>query len=553
MVNQTEVTGQAVNSSIKYYILLREQDLTQTETFDFILLAWGGFKKTNFILRPFVALFAMAANNAAVTAVSRKLWPLTTSETFTSYMNWQENLVYVLTLDARFTSFMEDGEDSEWEDGDADNHGFVDGIQVENQPAPQTAVQKVRKLHLMLGQIANYCNVISRHQILHESTSLNSIWEMIREHFGFNVTGSRFLDLSSIRLRPGEKPADLYQRIVCFFTDNLFTRSSKLTHKGKEPTVDEKLTPTLQNTVVLIWLERIHAGLPGLVKQRYGTELRNKTLASIKSEISQALDSMLEELGSGEDTRVMRLQPSRSSNYQRGRGNNRMFRNQSSYRGSFNSQQPSNPKICSICKTANISGWDNHYLSQCKHLSDPDRKRLAMSTSRVRQVETGFEDEYYEDDYEEEVCETMDNSLFIDNPSSSCHRRVSTRKSPHMSCFYDHYPIQMCLDTGSESNLVSERFAQHAGIPILKQNVHQGAVQADTNSKLDIVGEIKNAKIRRGAQVFTLDALVTKQDVGDIIAGEPFLEQNDIAVRSAKKQIIIRGNEVIPYANSSSL
>ena len=45
MVNQTEVTGQAVNSSIKYCILLREQDLTQTETFDFILLAWGGFKK----------------------------------------------------------------------------------------------------------------------------------------------------------------------------------------------------------------------------------------------------------------------------------------------------------------------------------------------------------------------------------------------------------------------------------------------------------------------------------------------------------------------------
>ena len=111
----------------------------------------------------------------------------------------------------------------------------------------------------------------------------------------------------------------------------------------------------------------------------------------------------------------------------------------------------------------------------------------------------------------------------------------------------------MCLDTGSESNLVSERFAQHAGIPILKQNIHQGAVQADTNSKLDIVGEVKNAKIRRGAQVFTLDALVTKQDVGDIIAGEPFLEQNDIAVRSVKKQIIIRGNEVIPYSNAPSL
>ena len=298
---------------------------------------------------------------------------------------------------------------------------------------------------------------------------------------------------------------------------------------------------------MLFWLEHIHAGLP--VKKRYGTELRNKTLSSIKSEISQALDSMLKELRSGDDTRVMRL-PQARSNFQRSNTNSRgqPQRNQS-YRSNMN------PKICSLCKTANITGWDTHFLSQCKHISESDRRRLTMSTSRVRQVETGFDEEEEEEfGYEEdEVCETFDNSLFIDKPSTSCHRRVTTRKSPHMSCFYDHYPAQICLDTGSESNLISERFAHHAGIPISKQNVHQGAVQADTNSKLDIVGEVKNAKVRRGVHVFTLDALVTKQDIGDIIAGEPFLEQNDIAVRSAKKKIIIRGNEVIPYSNASSL
>jgi hypothetical protein len=136
---------------------------------------------------------------------------------------------------------------------------------------------------------------------------------------------------------------------------------------------------------------------------------------------------------------------------------------------------------------------------------------------------------FEEDDCEEEICETIDNALFIDNPPSTTNRRVTTRKSPHMSCFYNHYPAQICLDTGSESNLISECFAHHAGIPILRQNVHQGAVQADTNSKLDIVGEVKDAKVRRGAHVFTLDALVTKQDVGDVIAGEPFLEKNDIS------------------------
>jgi hypothetical protein len=371
---------------------------------------------------------------------------------------------------------------------------------------------------------------------------------MIREHYGFHVTGQRFLDLTSMRLLPGEKPADLYQRLVCFFTDNLFTRASRLTHKGRDPVVDEKLSPTIQNTIVVLWLERVHVGLPGLVKQRYGTELRNKTLASLKSEIAQALDSMLEELNSANsDTRVLRLpQTSRFSN--RGGQQNRNFR--APQRRDPNATGGSNPRLCSLCKTANISGWDNHFLSQCKYISAQDR-RMMQSSTRVRQTEVDEYDDAEGEDVIDEVCDTFDNGLFIDNPTEATHRRVTTRKSPHLQCFYDHYPIRMCLDTGSESNLVSERFALHAGMPISTQKVHQGAVQADANSRLDVIGEVKNICVRRGSRVFTLDALVTKQDVGDVIAGEPFLEQNDIAVRSAKKQIIIGGSEIISYANAS--
>ena len=65
------------------------------------------------------------------------------------------------------------------------NHGFVDDVAIQipnpegggliDDPAQiiQTAADKVRILHLMLGQIANYCNVIARHQIIYECTSLD--------------------------------------------------------------------------------------------------------------------------------------------------------------------------------------------------------------------------------------------------------------------------------------------------------------------------------------------------------------------------------------------
>ena len=63
------------------------------------------------------------------------------------------------------------------------------------------------------------------------------------------------------------------------------------------------------------------------------------------------------------------------------------------------------------------------------------------------------------------------------------------------------------------------------------------------------MGEVRNVLLTRGPYVFTLDALVTERDFGDIIAGEPFLESNDIAVRAFKKQIIIHGKDIVPYDN----
>ena len=473
------------------------------------------------------------------TARPPKLEKLTENETLNSFLIWKDTLVYTLDLDKNFKPFIS-GALTTWSDADTEDRGFADDV------APIPLDERVKKgekawlLTLMLGQVANWCTVISRHEIVNESTSLESIWAMIREHYGFHVTGSRYLDLASIRSLPGEKPSSLYQRLVSFFTDNLFTRASGLKHKGKVATSDEKLSVSLQNTIIVLWLEKLHSGLPGLVKQRYATELRDKTLVSIKPEISLALDSLLSELNSSsENSRVMRMQPTRSSGLQR--NTQRPVAN-----NNFQRSRDSNPCICSLCKTANIAGYDTHFLSQCKHISDRDRKLM----SRVRLVDTEEEHSYPDDD---ELCDTFDNNLFIDNPTPSIQRRVTMRKSPHMSCFYNHYPAQVCLDSGSESSLVSERFAVSAGIPVLPQTIRQGAIQADSSSQLEVVGEVKNVKIRRGSHVFNLDALVTRNDIGDIIAGEPFLELNDIALRPSKKQIIIKGNEIISYSDPDRL
>ena len=47
--------------------------------------------------------------------------------------------------------------------------------------------------------------------------------------------------------------------------------------------------PTLENLIVLTWLRLVHPGLPKLVKQRYGTELKNRSSASTTSSMRHAI------------------------------------------------------------------------------------------------------------------------------------------------------------------------------------------------------------------------------------------------------------------------
>lgn len=243
---------------------------------------------------------------AGVTARAPKQWSLEKKETINTFESWRQNLLYIFSLDRCFAPFLENN--FTWQKQTAQNP--TRGLTDDAAPIPEanriTAVQKNAHLELMLGQIANFCPVISRNTIVKNCTSLNGIWQKIREHYLFQSTGAHYLDLVNISFQADESHEDLFQRLMAFVEDNLLTSHCNLTHQGEAITTDEDMSPTLENTVVVLWLKLLHPGLPMLVKQRYGTELRNRTIASIKPEISQAIKSLLEELHNQEEGRISR-------------------------------------------------------------------------------------------------------------------------------------------------------------------------------------------------------------------------------------------------------
>ena len=455
-----------------------------------------------------------------------KQWQLEKKETLNSFNAWKENLTFVLSLNDNFAPFMT----ATWGAWSEDNlyRGFTDDAADVAADQRKTRQQKVTQLGLMLGQVANYATVISRFQITQESTSLKSVWAKIREHYGFHSTGSKFIDLVNIRLETNERHEDLYQRLFSFVYDNLLTTDGGIRHRGAVVTRNEQITPTIENMVVLTWLERIHSGLPALVRQKYGSELRNQTLASLKSEISQSIDSLLEELKSSEDSRVMRLHQN-NNNWNNNGGNNRK-----PARGNQKT------RFCCLCDASKRPS--DHFLSQCKFLPEADRRR--MTNSRVRIVGVDDHDSEDDDTEERDDDDTSGNSIFIDQQPSSV-RRVVTRRSPCLNCFVGQLAVRVCLDSGAESSMISERIARQINLDVGPAT--QGAVQADEISPLRVIGEVKNVKLTYGPHTFRFDGLVTSTNCGDVIGGEPFLEANDIALRSAKRQIIIRGRDIVPY------
>ena len=450
-------------------------------------------------------------------------WSLTKEESVNSFESWRQNLLYIFSLDHNFAPYLADGFTWQRKTAANPNRGLVADVAPVPEAQRKTAPQKSVQLDLFLGQIANYCPIISRNTIVKNSTSLPTIWQAIRQHFGFQSTGAHFLDLADIKLQAGEKPQDLYQRLMAFFDDNLLTRTGGITHHGVVPDVDEDMTPTLENTVVVLWLQMIHPGLPLLVKQRYGTELRNQSLASLKPEISIALGSLLDELRSIEDSKVMR-----SAAHGAFPGKTVQF-----------SERRAQSKSCILCKTAGRT-YNNHTLPECRFISQADRR--GRQSRLVSTDVVGDSDTEAEDDEMDGACADPPSALL----DSASVRRVKIIQSPYLSSFYRHQNVRLTLDTGATSSYIRSSLAHELGLPV--KPASQMARQADGTSRLEVVGEV-HCPLSRGPYIFQLDALVVRQLEDDILAGIPFLAVNDIAVRPAKRQIVVHGSDVISYGS----
>ena len=168
--------------------------------------------------------------------------------------------------------------------------------------------------------------------------------------------------------------------MISFIRENLLKASDTVVHDDEPRTTDESLTPMIENMTVLIWLQKVHPRLPSVVKQKYATELKNKTLFNLKPEISMAISSLLEDTQSN-STGLNRL--SGRPEYKRNFKSNNTQRDRGFRENRFSRQSPQHsnrrlPPNCALCKQA---GRQNtaHYMSKCNFLPESDKKYMSMT------------------------------------------------------------------------------------------------------------------------------------------------------------------------------
>ena len=504
------------------------------------------------------------------TARAPKQWCLSKTETITTFESWRQNLTYILSLDKNFSEFLVPGKQWKKYTKDEQTRGLTDDT-TGPEADRRTALWKVVSLEMMLGQIANFAPILTRNTIVRNSVSLDSIWQALRRHYGFHTTGAHFADYAKIKFEADESPEDLYQRLLAFAEDNLMTADCGIRHHGEQIN-DEELTPLGENLLMLQWLTLIHPGLPELVQQKYGSELRNQTLASIRAEVSLALSSLLSELKSSDQTRVFLSKSRLFSNNNSASNvnfNNSKFNTQSnsfSKGFSVNRSHPSRShgppgrqsasgsgsrgsgKSCPLCKALGVPS--DHFLSQCSSLPDSDKRFMARA--RATQVcESDYESDHDgEGNHSVHFSDTVEYNDCQDPPASTpamaaVTRRVRTGKAPLFKVFRNHKPAELILDSGSESSLIKLSKVQSLGVPILA--TQQTAVQADGCSPLSVVGETRFEFVRDGLSLLFDGLIVEDMDV-EIIAGIPFMEQNDISIHFKRRLIALSNGSTVGYS-----
>ena len=465
-----------------------------------------------------------------------KVIPLGEEESISSIERWRQNVLYHLRLDPAFRPYLRDGVKFGKKSKASPYRQFKDDIKTEKVDGEDVSTVVLSKedkcwdVDLMLDQVSNFCPLIPRRDITHDSASLDEVWAKIRLYHNLEKSGALLNECFNIQRKPGETPQALFARLKQSFDDNLLM-SNSLQHTEGKLSEDEEMSPTLLNSIILRWLELLHPRLRDTVTQRFSTQLRSSTYGALFPEISRSVCALLDDLNS--ETHANRLFTSQPN-----RPGPRFQSNQ--YYNPNSERRKSDRKFCDYCKLTGKKAYYTHSIEKCLFI----KREKSRSSESAKQVTYGEDDsEDLQEQYEEYLQLTGED--FDDEAARIVEHQISsvnTNASPVIMMNKDDKSYNLTVDTGCTGSIIPENIAKSMNAEI--KPTFQRA-RAANGELLDVIGKTE-VVLFRGSKPYKLSGLVCAGKC-DLLVGMPFLKENDIAIRPATNQLIINGTEFVPY------
>ena len=460
------------------------------------------------------------------------------------FESWKHSVIYILRQETDFKPYLKENVQFGAKTKDEPNRKLT-------ADTTSSAADKCQVVDFMLATIHQYTPKIPFNDICRDCGTLEEVWQVIRLHSNINTSGALLNEVWNITRLPNESPQCLYSRIKQAYDDNLIRKNS-IIYKDAPLPEDEELSPTLHCTIILHWLQILHPKLRDLVAQRFCTELRNASYAAIWPELCRTVDILLKELA--DDGTVCRFGDSQqfgdnsrsqqfgdNSRYQSSRSSARSRGFYPRSRGApfQRSTQPNVSRQCDYCRVMGRQSYRNHNIDNCLFLKD-ERQYSARGTSRA--FETDDYDEHCQDYYDE--CGEYSQSELKQVVTEHYINRVAVSASPVIVLYHNNTPYDITLDSGGTTNAMDSATAGQMNCDI--RPTYQRAFQADGKTELDVIGETE-VELSRNGQTFRYYSLVYNSAEPVILAGMPFMIENDVSIRPAKSEVVLNGTEIIKY------
>ena len=118
---------------------------------------------------------------------------------------------------------------------------------------------------------------------------------------------------------------------------------------------------------------------------------------------------------------------------------------------------------------------------------------------------------------------------------------------PYIAVCYGDHCFNLMLVSGSSVSMVDVYFADKVGLPM--SPVTQRTPKPDHYAHGYAIGEV-HCSFTYNDNLFDFDAIVVEHLNMNILAGCPFLEDNNIALRPARQQVIFDSGDIFQYESN---